>query len=317
MTSMRPLVLARGCLLFAGALALIIALLGLPARVLAQQADGLVPVPMLTSRVMDFTDTLSPQQRAALEANLAEFEARKGSQISILILPTTTPEAIEQYSIRVADTWKVGRRNVDDGIIIVVAKNDRRMRIEVGRGLEGAVPDAYAKRIISDIMTPRFREGDFYGGLRAATQTLEQLISGERLPAPTPRGPGGQGGGGFDFGYLVVLLVATMVIGAVLTAILGRFLGAAVTGGIVGSIAWVIAGLIVAGIGAGVLAFLFTLVFGGSHGGYTGGRRGPRGPVIVGPWGGGGWGGGGSGGGGGGWSGGGGGFSGGGASGSW
>jgi uncharacterized protein len=284
----------------------------------AQPGESFVPVPAYTARVVDLTNTLSAQQRAVLEADLEEFEKTRGSQIAILIVPTTKPEEIEQYSIRVADKWKSGRKNVDDGVIVVVAKDDRKMRVEVGRGLEGAIPDIYARRIITDVMAPRFQQGDFYGGLRGATRTLEQLITGEQLPAPSQRGPGGQGqGGGFDLGYLVLLLVATMVVGGVLTSIFGRVLGAIVTGGVVGGLAWLIAGLLAVGVGAGFLAFIFTLMLGGTGGGYTGGMRGPRGPVIIGPWGGGGGFGGGGFGGGGFGGGGGGGFGGGGASGSW
>jgi uncharacterized protein len=297
-------------------LLMLLAWLALATSALAQPGESFVPVPAYTSRVVDLTGTLTPQQRAVLEADLAEFETARGSQIAILIVPTTKPEEIEQYSIRVADKWQSGRKNVDDGVIVVVAKDDRKMRIEVGRGLEGAIPDIYAKRIITDVMAPRFQQGDFYGGLRGATRTLEQLITKEQLPVPTQRGPGGQGqgGGGFDFGYLVLLLVATMVIGGVLTAIFGRVLGAVITGGVVGGLAWIIAGLLAVGVGAGFLGFIFTLMLGGTGGGYTGGMRGPRGPVIIGPWGGGG----GFGGGGGGFGGGGGGgFGGGGASGSW
>ncbi|MGA8054801.1 MAG: YgcG family protein, partial [Burkholderiales bacterium] len=232
-------------------------------------AQEFAPIPSLAARVTDTTGTLTAQQRQALEANLSEFEARKGSQIAVLIVPTTQPEEIEQYAIRVADAWKVGRKNVDDGIIVVVAKNDRKMRLEVGRGLEGAVPDAYAKRIVSDIMAPRFKEGDFYGGLRAATQTLEQLISGEQLPAPTQRSPGPSGGiGGMGLeAFLIVLLVGTMVIGGILTSIFGRFLGSIITGGVVGGLSWMIVGVLAAALGAGFLAFIFSLILGGSRGG--------------------------------------------------
>jgi len=282
-------------------------------------AQDLAPIPPLTARVTDVTGTLTSEQRAALEANLAAFEASKGSQIAIVIVPTTQPEDIAQYGIRVADQWKVGRKGIGDGIIVIVAKNDRKMRIEVGRGLEGAVPDAYAKRIISEVMAPRFGQGDFYGGLRGATQALEQLISGEQLPAPSRPASGRSGGGEGLEGLLVVLLVGTVVLGGILTAIFGRFAGSLMTGGAVGGIAWTIAGVLAAGIGAGVLAFIFSLVLASSRGGFTGGpRAGRRGPVVLpGGYSGGGFGRGGGWGGGGGWSGGGGDFGGGGASGSW
>ena len=134
------------------------------ALALGAQAQDLVPVPPLKARVNDLTGTLTAQQAADLERQLAAFEARKGSQIAVLIVPTTQPEAIEQYSIRVADQWKVGRKSVDDGIIIVVAKGDRKLRIEVGYGLEGAVPDAIASRVIREVIAPRLQANDFYGG---------------------------------------------------------------------------------------------------------------------------------------------------------
>ncbi|HLY51615.1 MAG TPA: YgcG family protein, partial [Steroidobacteraceae bacterium] len=143
-----------------------------------------VAVPPLRARVTDLTGTLSAAQRQALEERLAAFERRKGSQIAVLVLPTTLPETIEQYSIRVADAWKAGRKKIDDGVILVVAKDDRKLRVEVGYGLEGAIPDAVAKRVVSDVIAPHFREGDFYGGIAAGTDALMKLIDGEPLPAP-------------------------------------------------------------------------------------------------------------------------------------
>jgi len=150
-------------------------------------SQDLAPIPALKARVTDLTGTLSAEQIADLERRLADFEARKGSQIAVLVVPTTAPEAIDQYSIRVAEAWKVGRKGTDDGVILVVAKNDRKLRLEVGYGLEGAVPDAYAKRIIREVIAPRFQQGDFYGGITAGTQQLMRLIEGEKLPAPAPR----------------------------------------------------------------------------------------------------------------------------------
>ena len=149
-----------------------------------------VAVPALTQRVTDLTGTLDAQQQAALESRLAQFEQQGGSQIAILIVPTTQPEAIEQYSIRVVDQWKLGREEVDDGILILVAKGDRQMRVEVGYGLEGAIPDAIANRIVDEIIAPHFRQGDFYGGLAAAVDQLARLIEGESLPAPQVRSQG-------------------------------------------------------------------------------------------------------------------------------
>jgi len=267
-----------------------------------------VAVPPLKARVTDLTGTLGADQIGTLEDRLRGFERRKGSQVAVLILPTTQPETIEQYSIRVADAWKVGRAKIDDGVILVIAKDDRKLRIEVGYGLEGAIPDAVAKRVVSDVIAPHFRAGDFYGGIAAGTDALMKLIDGE--PLPVPKAQDGSQSGGEDYGNLfVILLVAFFFLGGVLPRILGRPLGAAVTGGIVGVAAWLAAGLAMA-IFVGVFAFILTLIVSAS--GFTPGR-----------WGGGGWssggssGGGGFGGGGGGFSGGGGGFGGGGASGSW
>jgi uncharacterized protein len=283
-------------------------------------AQDLVPVPPLKGRVTDLTGTLSASQVADLERSLAAFEARKGSQIAILMVPTTRPEEIAQYSIRVADQWKVGRKNVDDGLIVVVAKNDHKLRIEVGYGLEGAIPDLIARRVIRETIAPHFVEGDFYGGLKAGTEQLMKLVDGEKLPPPRERGTQPAGGGADLQSLFVILLVVIVVVGGILTKVLGRFLGSAATGGVAGFIAAAIAGTMIAAVAAGILAFLLTLMLVGAGGALAGGRRGGRGggPWIGGP--GGSWGGGSGGswgGGGGGWSGGGGGFGGGGASGSW
>ncbi len=151
-------------------------------------AHGEVAVPPLQARVTDLTGTLTAPQRQALEDKLAAFEAAKGSQIGVLIVPTTEPETIEQYALRVAEQWKLGRKGVDDGALLLVAKNDRRLRIEVGYGLEGVIPDAGAKRIVSDIISPYFRQGDFYGGISAGVDRMIRVVDGEPLPPPRPRG---------------------------------------------------------------------------------------------------------------------------------
>lgn len=280
-------------------------------------AQDLAAVPKPERRVTDLTGTLTPDQIAQLDAKLAAFERTKGSQIAVLMLATTKPESIEQYSIRVADAWKVGRAKVDDGLILVVAKDDRRLRIEVGYGLEGVVPDAVASRVIREIIGPRFQAGDYYGGIAAGTDRLIRLVEGE--PLPPPANPRGAPQGEALESYFVVLLVFTIIVGGLLTRVLGRFLGAAATGGAAGFLALAIAGTLLAAIGAGVLAFFFSLALGGGGGVVTRGRRGGHWGGPSGGWGGGTWSGGGGGGGwsGGGWSGGGGGFGGGGASGSW
>ena len=157
----------------------------------AVQAE-LVAIPALQTRVTDLTQTLTPEQRSQLEAKLTTFEQQKGSQIAVLIVPTTQPEDIAQFSIRVVDAWKLGRAKQDDGVLILVAKNDHKMRIEVGYGLEGAIPDLTAKRIISEIISPSFKQGDFYGGINNAMDKLIGLINGEQLTAPSVSKASGQ-----------------------------------------------------------------------------------------------------------------------------
>jgi len=275
------------------------------------RAQDLVPVPPLKGRVTDLTGTLSADQIAALDKRLGAFEARKGAQIAVLLVPTTQPETIEQFGIRVAEQWKVGRTKVDDGAIVIVAKKDRALRIEVGYGLEGAVPDLKASRIIREIITPRFRENDFYGGLAAGTQALMNLVEGEDLPPPQARNAPRGGDLGNLNSLFVILLIFATIVGAILTRVMGRLLGSAVTGGAAGLVAWLLVGTLLAGIFAAFLVFVFTLARGAPGLGSTRSHRG-------GGWPGGGWSGGGGGSiGGGGWSGGGGGFGGGGASGRW
>jgi len=263
-----------------------------------------VAVPPLTARVTDLTGTLTREQQAGLERMLQEFEARKGAQLAVLLVKTTAPEAIEQYALRVAEQWKVGRKKVDDGAILVIAKDDRTLRIEVGYGLEGVLNDATASRIIREIIVPRFREGDFYGGINAGLDRMIRLIDGEPLPEPAKTAPAAQGGW---MQLLPMLLVVALIGGAILRAMLGRFLGAAATGGVVGFLAWMLAGAMAIALIAGVLAFIFTLGGGGVGRRYYGGF--PGGGIGL-PRGGGSWGGGG-------FRGGGGGFGGGGASGRW
>src|SRR5947209_12288085 len=265
-----------------------------------------VAVPPLKARVTDLTGTLSGTQQQDLERRLREFESRKGSQIAVLMLPSTEPETIEEYSIRVADAWKIGRARVDDGVILVVAKNDRKLRVEVGRGLEGAIPDAIAKRVVSDVITPHFRSGDFYGGIAAGTGALMKLIEGEGLPAP-------QSGviiravhRTIDFQTIFLLFVALVATDAIFRRLFGRVIGPGISGGIVGAIVWLVAGVLAFAVIGGLIGFVIALING------LGGRRGNW---ASGGWPGGGWSAGGGFGGGGGFSGGGGGFSGGGASG--
>jgi uncharacterized protein len=269
---------------------------------LAAGAADEVAVPALKARITDLTGTLDAGQLASLEAELRAFEQSKGSQIAVLMLPSTQPETIEQYSIRVAERWKIGRSKADDGVILIIAKNDQRLRIEVGYGLEGVIPDVVAKRVIREVIAPHLLANDFYGGIRDGTQTLMKLIEGEKLPPPARARTSAVDNYQTLF---VILLVVVVVAGGVLKAIFGRLFGSAATGVAAGFIAWALAGALGAAVIAGVVAFLMALM-GAGRGYYPGG------------FGGGGLGsGGGFGGGGGGFGGGGGGFGGGGASGGW
>ena len=270
-------------------------------------------VPPLKARVTDVTGTLTAQQRGALEQTLAEFEARKGAQIAVLMVPTTAPETVEQYAVRVEEAWKLGRKGVDDSVLLVVAKNDRHLHIEVGYGLEGALPDSVAKRIIDNDIVPRFKQGDFYGGIRAGVDRIMRVVEGEPLPPPAAHGPSAQNG--LDPGALVFLIGFVLIAGSILRAWFGRALGAGISGGIAGFVGWMLLGSLVLALGIGVVAFFFSLLSGMGGGYRRGGWGGPWGGWGGGAWGGGGFGGGGFGGGG--FSGGGGGSGGGGASGSW
>jgi len=274
---------------------------------LAVSAD--VAVPPLAARVMDLTGTLSGGAINRIETKLANLEASKGSQIAVLIVPTTAPEDIEQFGIRVADQWKLGRKTVEDGAILLIAKDDRRVRIEVGNGLEGALPDATANRIIDETVTPHFKQGDYDGGVEAGIDQMISVVNGEPLPVPDRKWEhhGSLGN------ILPVLLIGVVVVSGVLRAMFGRLFGSLATGGLAGGIAWLLSHFLAVGLGAGVVAFLFAGLLGSTRGWAAGGGGwgGGFGGGLGGGFGGGG------GGGGGGFSGGGGGFSGGGASGSW
>jgi uncharacterized protein len=292
---------------------------------LAARAQDVQPVPPLSARVIDRTQTLNEAQRAALENKLAAFEAQAGPQIVVLIIPSAQPEDITSYSQRVADAWKIGRRNVGDGVLVVVAKSDRQVRIEIAKALEGAIPDLAARQIIDNAIKPAFRANDYAGGLNAALDQLMGRIRGEGLPVPSTRPGGGGGGvlGGLPMeGIAIFFFVAVTMVGGVLTRIVGRRLGSMLTAGAAGGLAWVISASVLIAVGAGLAALLLVGIFGGGAAlRSTGlGRRGGFGGSIggYGGFGGGGGGFGGGGGGGGGFSSGGGGdFGGGGASGNW
>lgn len=224
---------------------------------LAGAADGLLALPELKTRVTDLTGTLTAEQSQALEGRLAAFDAAKGSQIAVLLLPSTQPETIEQFGIRLAESWKVGRKGVDDGVIVIVAKDDRRLRIEVGYGLEGALNDATAKRIVSEAMSPRFKQGDYFGGLQAGLEAIIAVIEGEALPAPPAqaRGHAGAAGGDGDWPTWIFMAIIFASLARRLLGILGS-LGAA---GFAGFLAFGAFGLWAA-VAAGVVAFLFSFI---------------------------------------------------------
>ena len=226
------------------------------AFVIPAHAD--VAVPQLTGRVVDQTGTLSNSDIAALSQKLRDFENRKGSQVAVLIVPTTQPETIEQFSIRVADAWKIGRKKVDDGAILIVAKNDRHLRIEVGYGLEGALTDVTSRRIIDEIITPKFRTGDFAGGISDGVDRMIRVIDGEPLPVPSPT---------VSFGSLddlaplfIVTLFVSIGVGGFFRAMLGRLLGSVATGGIIAALSWLILGSFALAMVLGVIGFIIGFI---------------------------------------------------------
>lgn len=273
------------------------------------ERQGEQPIPPLSAHVTDLTGTLSSSDRQALEAKLADWEARTTNQLAVLIVPSTKPETIEEYSIRVAEAWKVGQKGKDNGVVFLIAKNDKQMRIEVGYGLEGDLTDVASRRIIGDTVAPLFSQGKFAEGINAGVDRIMAVVGGTDTAATAtqpPRRP--RGAHGFDFGTIALIaLVVVPALGAVLRSVLGNVGGSVAGGAIVGAVTWLIAGSILFGVVAAVIA-LIVIAFSS-----FGGGRGPGMWFPGGGWGGGGWGGGG----GGGWSGGGGTFGGGGASGGW
>ena len=223
-------------------------------------AGAQLAVPPLTGHVVDQTATLTADQKAALEQTLKAFETKKGSQIAVLIVPTVEPDTIEQYALRVAEQWKLGRKKVDDGAILVVAKNDRALRIEVGYGLEGVLTDATSKRIISEIIAPAFKQGDFPGGISRGVERMLSVVAGEPLSPPTTRladDPSNLGQ------YIPVVFLLALSVGGFLRSVLGRIPGSIVTGGALAAVAWLFAGGVIVAIGAGVIGLVLTLLGGG------------------------------------------------------
>ena len=256
-------------------------------------ASAQVAVPPLAGHVTDLTATLTPAQKESLEQTLAAFEARKGSQLAVLLLPTTAPEGIDQYALRVAEQWKIGRAKVDDGAILVVAKDDRTLRLEVGYGLEGALSDIVSKRIISDTIVPRFKQGDYFGGIDAGVAQIIRVVDGEALPSPASQRTQGPADLRQMFPFL---LIVVLVVGGVLRNTIGKLAGSVVTGALVGVLAWLLLGAVLLAVLAGLVATVVTLLGGGAVlrgiGGMGGGRGGFGGGGFRG--GGGGFGGGGA-----------------------
>jgi len=249
-----------------------------------------VAVPPLTGRVVDKTATLSGSDVASLDRTLKDFESRKGSQVAVLIVPTTQPETIEQFSIRVAEAWKIGRKKIDDGAILVVAKDDRKLRIEVGYGLEGALTDVTAKRIIDEVITPKFRSGDFAGGISDGVSRMLRVIDGEPLPEPKQRPQNPGFAQGFDDLFNPFLIFAALIAGGIFRGIFGRLFGSLATGGLVAGYLWFIAAPLVLSAIGGAIAFLVTMFsdavtssggpggwVSGGGGGYSGGSSGSGG----------------------------------------
>ena len=289
---------------FCMALACIL-LWGVPGLVLAQ--TGVLPVPALTARVIDQTGSLSATDKAALEAKLAAYEQNKGSQIVVLMVPTTQPEDIAAYAHRVASDWKIGRRDVGDGVLLIVAKDDRRMRIEVARALEGALPDLAVARILDHTLQPQFRQNQYAAGIDAALDQIMRAIDGEKL-APVGADTTGRGKSQeVDWGLILVIVVMTSLAGGgLLKSFLGRILGSIITSALTGGLVFGLTGFALMAAMAAIASFFIALFVGlGDSGGNGGGgssSRRSRGryssPIVIGGnWGGGdSWGGGGGGG---------------------
>jgi uncharacterized protein len=230
-------------------------LMGWPYAAVAQ-----VAVPPLTGRVVDQTGTLSADDVASLTQRLKDLQTRKGSQVAVLIVPTTQPEAIEQFSIRVAEAWKIGRRKIDDGALLVVAKDDHRLRIEVGYGLEGALTDITSRRIIDEIIVPHFRSNDFAGGISAGVDRMIRIIDGEPLPAPKPEAS--HNNVNSDLANMIFSpfgLIGYAAMAALMRSLLGRLLGSGVTAGLVGWLTWFLLGSIAISSIFGIAAFFITM----------------------------------------------------------
>jgi uncharacterized protein len=232
-------------------------------------AQAEIAIPPLKQRVTDLTSTLDATKIQTLEAKLAAFEKAKGSQIAVLVLPTTQPEVIEQFAIRVVEVWKLGRKGIDDGVLLLIAKDDRKMRIEVGYGLEGALNDATAKRIVAEVISPLFKQGDFYGGIDAGVTSIIKVIDGEPLPPPTLKSDLQSFGSGTDsLGNLLGIGFVIFMMGNILLRqMLGRLPSGLLVGGAIGAIAWFMLLSLGIAVVIGVVAFILSLMFGSNSGG--------------------------------------------------
>lgn len=260
-------------------------LCGLLAWPLAGLAQPLQPIPPLSARVIDQTATLTEPQRRALEDKLAAFERERGSQVVVLLVRTTAPEDIADYTQRLGDAWKIGRKTVGDGVLLVVAKDDRTLRIATAKAVEGAIPDLIAHRIIEGVITPRFKQGDFAAGIDAGVEQILARLKGEELPLPLAQAASGPGINGEEL--LIFIGLAAPVITRVLRSILGRVLGSLAATAIVGGIAWSFTDSIIIALAAALLALVMGLLMGSLPARGSGGPKGPGGG-----WGGGGFGGG-------------------------
>lgn len=224
-------------------------------------AQGLLPVPQLTGHVVDSVALLNTQQRQALESKLAALELGSGSQVVVLVVASTQPEDIASFSNRVGNAWKIGRKGIGDGLLVVVAKDDRKMRIEVAKSLEGAIPDLAASQIMDTAITPRFKQGDYAGGLDAGMDQIAALIKGEELPAPSRSSADPAWSSGFDWqNLLVFIFFGVFVVGSIIRRVLGNKLGSIVTGGAVGFLVNMVTGSIAIAVLAGFAAMVFVLV---------------------------------------------------------
>lgn len=267
-------------------------LLALALWPLGAPAQALQPVPALSGHLIDRTGTLDAAQAQALEARLTALESALGAQVVVLLVPSTAPEDIAAYANRVANTWKIGRKGVGDGLLLVVAKNDRKLRIEVAKALEGAVPDLAAKMIIDEALTPRFKAGDYAGGLDAAITRIEARIRGEGLPPGTGTGAdspaqagANNGGSSLDEGLLGFVLMGSFILAGVVRRVLGPWLGALASGAAMGAVVFWLTASVFFTVLAALIGAIFSLAardggwvssgsFGSGSGGWSSGSGG-------------------------------------------